>query len=107
MSTISCHVVDTVRGGPAVGVPVVLEHYAGMEIGRATTGFDGRVASFDEIPAGDYRLIFITDRYFSERDLEVFYPEIHIVIVVGEDQHVHVPVVLSPHSFMTFRGTMQ
>ena len=113
MSGITTHVLDTSRGRPASGVPVVLEvqSEAGWrEIGRAQTDQDGRARQL--LPAGSalisgvYRLTFDTESYFRSLGIEGFYPETAIVFHVRDaSQHFHVPLLLSPFGYSTYRGS--
>lgn len=113
MSGITTHVLDTSRGRPASGVPVVLEIHEGegwREIGRALTDGDGRVRQL--LPAGSaltpgiYRLTFGIETYFQEQEIEGFYPEAAIVFHVRDaHQHHHVPLLLSPYGYSTYRGS--
>jgi len=114
---ISTHVLDTARGRPAAGVPVVLEHLgsdaasvAGREIGRATTDGDGRVRELSPAGAalgsGVYRLTFDTAAYFTALGVEWFYPWVSVVFVITDAaQHYHVPLLLSPFGYSTYRGS--
>lgn len=113
MNGITTHVLDTSRGRPASGVPVVLEirtEAGWREIGRAGTDGDGRVrqllpASFALIP-GIYRLTFQIATYFQAQGIEGFYPEAAIVFHVRDaNQHHHVPLLLSPYGYSTYRGS--
>ncbi len=113
MSGITTHVLDTARGLPAAGVPVALEIRAETgwrELGRAATDDDGRIRQL--LPAGSalipgvYRLTFDLDRYFAELEIEGFYPEASIVFHVRDAaQHHHVPLLLSPFGYSTYRGS--
>ena len=113
MSGITTHVLDTSRGRPASGVPVVLEICAEdgwRELARATTDGDGRVRQL--LPAGSsliggtYRLTFRTETYFAAHEVEGFYPQISIVFEVRDGaQHYHVPLLLSPFGYSTYRGS--
>jgi 5-hydroxyisourate hydrolase len=113
MSGITTHVLDTSRGQPAGGVPVALEFRerdTWRELGRATTDDDGRVQQL--LPAGasliggSYRLKFQTETYFTAHDIEGFYPEVSIVFEVRDvAQHYHVPLLLSPFGYSTYRGS--
>lgn len=114
MSGITTHVLDTSRGRPASGVAVGLafESAAGdwKQIGKGTTDNDGRAR--DLLPdgfglvAGVYRLIFETGAYFRRQEIEAFYPEVVIVFTVGDPaQHYHVPLLLSPFGYSTYRGS--
>ncbi|HWE88661.1 MAG TPA: hydroxyisourate hydrolase [Pseudonocardiaceae bacterium] len=109
MSAITTHVLDTAAGSPAAGVAVRLETLAGNEwrpIAAAVTDTDGRVRDLgpEEIAAATYRLIFDTTSYFARRPH--FYPEITVTFVVADPtQHYHVPILLSPFGFSTYRGS--
>lgn len=113
MSAITTHILDIASGRPASGVPVVLEYEQGgewTEIGRGQTDEDGRLkdllaAEFD-LMAGTYRLTFDTSRYFSAHSTESFYPMVSVTFVVREAaQHYHVPLLLSPYGYSTYRGS--
>ena len=116
MSVITTHVLDTALGRPAVGVPVRLEQVtqAGCtELGRASTDDDGRVARLSTAPIGPgtYRLIFDTGAYAStlpggeERDA-AFFPEVAVTFSVRDlSQDYHVPLLLSPFGYATYRGS--
>lgn len=110
---ISTHVLDAAHGRPASGVAVRLEQrtddgtYA--EIGRATTDADGRVRTWTPEGAwlpGTYRLVFDTGAYFAERGENTFYPEVAVTFAVTapEEPH-HVPLLLSPYAYSTYRGS--
>jgi len=105
MSGITTHVLDIARGRPAAGVPVRLELRDGdawREIGRGTTDDDGRLRTLTgpSIAAGTYRITFDT------RGRSEFFPEVAIVFVVSDTaQHYHVPLLLSPFAYSTYRGS--
>jgi 5-hydroxyisourate hydrolase len=108
MGTLSTHVLDTSRGRPAAGIGVVLESLDGTAIGDGVTDGDGRVAEIgpELLEAGDYRLRFASGTYFAERDVSAFYPEVVVVFTVGEEaEHYHVPVLLNPFGYSTYRGS--
>ena len=101
MSTLSTHVLDTARGRPAAGVPVRLERAdGGPPLAEAVTGEDGRVAALGpaDLAAGAYRVVFDTGAYFAQAGQRAFYPEV-------ADGHYHVPLVLSPFGYATYRGS--
>ena len=111
---ISTHVLDTARGRPAAGVPVLLERADGSEgdvvVARATTDTDGRVRelvpSGAALAAGHYRLTFDTGAYFETQGVEGFYPRIAVLFALREpSQHHHVPLLLSPFGYATYRGS--
>jgi 5-hydroxyisourate hydrolase len=111
---ISTHVLDLATGRPAAGVGVVLERQrAGGELellSRARTDEDGRVRELvpgaADLDAGVYRLTFETGAYFETREIEGFYPRVFVLFAVREPaQHHHVPLLLSPHGYSTYRGS--
>jgi 5-hydroxyisourate hydrolase len=113
MSGITTHVLDVARGRPASGVPVVLEGKEGdawRELGRAATDADGRIRQLlpagSALAAGVYRLTFLTAVYFEGLGIEGFYPEAAVVFTVRDPaQHYHVPLLLSPFGYSTYRGS--
>jgi 5-hydroxyisourate hydrolase len=105
MSTLSTHVLDAVLGAPAAGVTVTL-YQQDRRLDSGETDVDGRVRALGEALApGTYRLVFDTGAYFARRDVETFYPEVAIAFVVTEERHYHVPLLLSPFAFSTYRGS--
>jgi 5-hydroxyisourate hydrolase len=113
---ISTHVLDTARGRPAAGVPVALELVAdaasgeARELARATTDDEGRVRALlptsVALVAGEYRLTFDTRAYYAAQGVEAFYPVVSVVFTVrNASQHHHVPLLLSPYGYATYRGT--
>ena len=115
---ISTHVLDTAHGRPAAGVRVTLQLIAapgepdtrGREVARGATDADGRirelVAPGASLDAGTYSLRFDTAAYFASAGIEAFYPEVSVVFVVRDTtQHYHVPLLLSPFGYSTYRGS--
>jgi len=111
MSRITTHVLDTARGRPAEGVPVTLEVRSGGDwktLGRGSTDADGRARELADgaLAAGTYRLTFETAAYFASTGVEGFYPEVQVVFEVRDSsQHHHVPLLLSPFGYSTYRGS--
>jgi len=113
MSGITTHVLDTSRGRPAQGVPVTLEIEAGGRwtlIGSGATNADGRVSDLvppeTNLTAGVFRLIFDTGKYFANQQVESFYPQVTIIFRINEaGEHYHVPLLLSPFGYSTYRGS--
>lgn len=113
MSGITTHVLDTSRGKPASGVPITLEirtENGWRELGRAATDGDGRahnlLAEGTSVIPGTYRITFATAVYFQDQGIEGFYPEASIVFEVRDAaQHYHVPLLLSPYGYSTYRGS--
>jgi 5-hydroxyisourate hydrolase len=114
MSAITTHVLDTSLGRPAAGVPVHLERADGDDcwetVGRAETDADGRVRHLvpdgTPLPSGVYRLIFNTAAYFTRSNTPTFYPHVIVVFeIVDAEAHYHVPLLLSPFGYSTYRGS--
>lgn len=113
MSGITTHVLDTALGRPASGVPVRLEIRAGSgwrSLARALTDADGRshqlLPESSELAVGTYRLTFDTGAYFRSLGSEPFFPEASVVFEVKDpEQHYHVPLLLSPFAYSTYRGS--
>jgi len=113
MSAITTHVLDTARGRPAAGISVVLEQSVGTQwrtIGRGETDADGRLRTLMpegfELAASVYRLVFDTHDYFDSQGVASFYPEIVIVFeTAAGETHYHVPLLLAPYGYSTYRGT--
>lgn len=113
MSGITTHVLDTSRGRPASGVPVILEMRSDdgwRGIARAETDADGRVRQLlppgSPLTAGTWRLTFGVGQYFEAQGVESFYPEASIVFVIRDPEpHYHVPLLLSPYGYSTYRGS--
>lgn len=113
MSVITTHVLDTARGRPAEGVRVVLEAQIGGSwntIGSGRTDTDGRVreglAPRGAVSGGTYRLRFDTGAYFGALGLEAFFPEVSIVFTINDPTKPHhVPLLLSPFGYSTYRGS--
>ena len=110
MSRITTHVLDTSRGRPAAGVAVALERETGggwAAAGRGATDADGRLKSLTvaEVEAGTYRLTFETGAYFAALGVESFYPRVVVVFSVGAGEHYHVPLLVNPFGYSTYRGS--
>jgi 5-hydroxyisourate hydrolase len=113
MNRISTHILDTARGKPAANVPVKLErHEAGgwHLLTSAHTDQEGRCAQLlppdHPLPAGPYRLLFDTARYYAAQKLDGLYPVVEITFQVREGEpHYHIPLLLSPNGYTTYRGS--
>jgi 5-hydroxyisourate hydrolase len=111
VSRITTHVLDTSRGRPAARVAVALEREgeAGgwMAVGRGATDADGRLKDLTdaEVEAGTYRLTFETGAYFAALGVESFYPRVAVIFTVGAGEHYHVPVLVNPFGYSTYRGS--
>lgn len=107
MASLSTHVLDTAGGRPAAGVRVALEAASGAALGEAVTDADGRIASLGPgwLDAGDYRLRFDTGAYFAGLGVTGFYPEVVVTFTAEGEEHFHVPLLLSPYGYSTYRGS--
>lgn len=107
MATLSTHVLDTSRGVPAEGVRITLQSAAGERIAEAVTDDDGRAAGIGAggLSSGEYRLRFDSGAYFDQQGVTGFYPEVVVTFAVSGDDHVHVPLLLSPFGYSTYRGS--
>jgi 5-hydroxyisourate hydrolase len=114
MSKITTHILDLAQGRPAAGVPVTLEFQTNLSlwepIAAAQTDNDGRIrnwlASEYSLKAGTYRIRFDTGAYFAARNQNFFFPEVMVVFAVQDTtQHYHVPLLLSPFGYSTYRGS--
>lgn len=124
MSAISTHVLDIAAGCPAAGIRVRLERVASdaedekagpEQIAAATTDADGRIASLgpEAVTPGTYRLIFGTGGYFARHPPgsgggtgAAFFPEVTVTFAVGDGRdHYHVPLLISPFGYSTYRGS--
>jgi len=111
MSGISTHVLDTARGRPASGVAVTLEvlgQDGWRELASGTTDADGRIAPL--LPggapaAGAYRLRFATGDYFRGLGAAAFYPEVVVHVRLEPGTKYHLPLLLSPFGYSTYRGS--
>lgn len=113
MSKITSHVLDASRGKPAQGVPLVLERNTDgkwVELSKASTNSDGRAPDLwsdgMKLETGIYRLTFDTQKYFESIGVRGFYPHVPIVFEIHDaGQHYHVPLLISPFSYSTYRGS--
>lgn len=105
MSQVTTHVLDAADGRPAFGVPVTLFAADGSVVATASTDADGRASLGPDILApGDYRLVFDTGTWFGERPH--FYPSVSIDFTLADPaSHYHVPLLLSPFAYSTYRGS--
>ena len=109
---LTTHVLDTGSGKPAEGLPVTLERQSEdgfAAIGCGVTNSDGRLSEplvQGAWSAGVYRITFDTAAYFDAQGIQGFYPVVKVVFEVTEpDSHHHVPLLLSPFGYSTYRGS--
>ena len=113
MSSITTHILDVSIGSPASGISIVLDVREGgdwKQVGTGVTDGDGRVRSFltdnVSLEEGIYRLTFETGAYFSGRSIDSFYPQVTVTFTISNtSQHYHVPLLLSPFGYSTYRGS--
>ncbi len=107
--SISTHVLDAAHGRPAVGMALTLERYDGTAVGTGTTNDDGRCPELTEglsLESGAYRMRFDTGGWFAATQTPTFYPEVELIFEVTDPQaHYHVPLLLSPFAYSTYRGS--
>jgi 5-hydroxyisourate hydrolase len=110
-SFVTTHVLDSSAGAPATGIAVVLEARqadAWAQVGRGTTDDDGRIGDLgpEALASGTYRLTFAVGDYYASRGTASFYPEITVTFQLdAEQRHYHVPILLSPFAYTTYRGS--
>ncbi|QDU28282.1 5-hydroxyisourate hydrolase precursor [Anatilimnocola aggregata] len=112
-SPITTHILDVSRGKPAAGVAVRLELWENTGqwqlCGTGTTNDDGRVVNLLDrasMVQGRYRLTFDTGNYYAELQASTFYPQVTVeFIVTATSEHYHVPLLLSPFGYSTYRGS--
>jgi 5-hydroxyisourate hydrolase len=110
ISHVTTHVLDTSSGQPAADVLVslhVLDGASWVRIAGGVTDSDGRLKQLgpERLPSGTYRLVFDTGKYFAASGTEAFFPEVALTFSVLESEaHYHVPLLLSPFAYSTYRG---
>ena len=113
MSQVTTHVLDTAIGKPAKGIFIVFEklttdgHW--IKSGEGKTNSDGRLpdllAPEIKLTPGTYRLIFETGPYYKSQAIKGFYPSVTIAFEISDDTHYHVPLLLNPFGYSTYRGS--
>ncbi len=112
MSPITTHILDTSLGRPASGVPVTLEQKLNGNwkiVSEGETDNDGRIKNLVseevKITPGIYKLVFDTKSYFEKQKVKAFYPSVNIEFEITDDSHYHVPLLLNPFGYSTYRGS--
>ena len=111
MKAITTHILDTATGRPASGVGMVLERERDggwATLFRGETNADGRATLVEQgaLEAGNYRVTFDTGGYHAGQGVRGFYPRVQVDFVVEDaTQHFHVPLLVSPFGFSTYRGS--
>ncbi|KAL0247615.1 hydroxyisourate hydrolase [Cryptococcus tetragattii IND107] len=119
-SPITCHVLDSSQGKPASGVKISLQilkaevlgssEVTGKMLAEGITDTDGRCSTLlppnEELSPGIYKMVFFTGDYFEAKGTETFYPVVEITFNYADpSQHYHIPLLLSPFSYTTYRGS--
>lgn len=106
MSVVTTHVLDTSLGLPAAAVAVQLRRADDL-LAAGATDVDGRLRSLgpSALPPGRYALMFDTGAYFAGTGRDTLFPEVTVAIELRDDAHVHVPLLISPFGYSTYRGT--
>ena len=112
MSQITTHILDTTRGKPAAGITIVLyrgENDEWTEIARGTTNNDGRIPDLLSknviLEIGIYKMRFETKDYFDKDRIPTFYPYVEIIFDLQSTDHYHIPLLLNPFGYSTYRGS--
>jgi 5-hydroxyisourate hydrolase len=112
MSQLTTHILDTTAGKPAAGVQIVLYQQQATgwkEIVRGITNQDGRITDWlpkeDLLAAGLYKLKFETGEYYKQLMIPSFYPFVEVVFSIIDGSHYHVPLLLNPFGYSTYRGS--
>ena len=112
MSQITTHILDTTLGKPAQGVAISLHHQRGLEwakLAEGLTNVDGRIPNLLQkdivLPIGIYKMRFEVQPYFEAQKVNAFYPFVEIVFNISSAEHYHVPLLLNPFGYSTYRGS--
>lgn len=110
LSQVTTHILDTGSGRPAAGVAVGLYRRDGGTwtiVANSTTDADGRAKELgpEQLPPGTYRLNFGTGSYYQSLGAPTFFPEVDLVFSVTGVEHYHIPLLLSPFAYSTYRGS--
>ncbi|WP_432485277.1 hydroxyisourate hydrolase [Kineococcus esterisolvens] len=105
MTSLSTHVLDAVTGTPATGVGLILTGPGGEVLASGTTDDDGRARLTGDLAPGVHRLTFATGEWSATAGRETFHPEVVVAFTVAVQAHLHVPLLLSPFAYSTYRGS--
>ena len=112
MSQLTTHILDTTKGKPAPGIDIILfqqHNSAWKEITTGTTNNDGRIPNLLDkdiiLPPGIYKMKFETKGYFDRQGLQTFYPYVEIIFSITGSEHYHIPLLLNPFGYSTYRGS--
>jgi 5-hydroxyisourate hydrolase len=112
MSQITTHILDTTKGKPAAGVNITLLRQVGESwqvVARGVTNQDGRITNLlpaeKKLELGTYKMKFGIKEYFDQDATSAFYPVVEITFQVTSAEHYHVPLLLNPFGYATYRGS--
>lgn len=112
MSQLTTHILDTTKGKPAQGVSIILyqqENNSWRELVKGITNADGRIPNLLQketiLEAGIYKMKFEVMAYFESAGISSFYPFVEIVFAITTKEHYHIPLLLSPFGYSTYRGS--
>ncbi|MEP6676655.1 MAG: 2-oxo-4-hydroxy-4-carboxy-5-ureidoimidazoline decarboxylase [Ferruginibacter sp.] len=112
VSQLTTHVLDTSIGKPGYNISIRLLHCPEDQwqvMAQGITNKDGRIGDLlpqrKKLIPGIYKLVFVTGNYFFDRDIETFYPEVEIQFMLSDDAHYHVPLLINPFGYSTYRGS--
>jgi 5-hydroxyisourate hydrolase len=112
MSQITTHILDTTLGKPAQGVAISLHQQKETEwkkLAEGITNADGRISDLlakgTVLPAGVYKMRFEIQPYFEWLEITAFYPFVEIVFNISSNEHYHIPLLLNPFGYSTYRGS--
>lgn len=112
MSQLTTHILDTTKGRPARGVTIILyaeNNDTWIEIARGITNAEGRIPDLlkkDEVlKYGVYKMRFESGQYFNNAGVAAFYPYIEVVFDIASSEHYHIPLLLNPFGYSTYRGS--
>jgi 5-hydroxyisourate hydrolase len=112
MSQLTTHILDTTKGKPAEGVTIILFQGGNdewTEMARGATNSDGRIKDLlkidDALQPGIYKMRFETKDYFDKTSTTTFYPYVEIIFDIQTNEHYHIPLLLNPFGYSTYRGS--
>ena len=112
MSQLTTHILDTTKGKPAEGVSIVLFQQSNenwKQLTMASTNADGRIPNLLNkdvmLESGNYKLKFETKEYFEKQGIQTFYPFVEITFTITGSEHYHIPLLLNPFGYSTYRGS--
>jgi 5-hydroxyisourate hydrolase len=112
MSQLTTHILDTTKGKPAQGVTIVLFQQHNEDWKQFTTGVtnaDGRIPNLLQkeiiLEPGLYKMKFETKEYFEKQGVQTFYPFVEIIFTITGSEHYHIPLLLNPFGYSTYRGS--